>query len=159
MARNALAITKEMRSSMFHGRSHILPPRMVKSSWRLLTVCSRISLYSSLLMQLVIEVLHLVFKNHNLSPSMRSIVGRVVISLLIALPRTPASVISDDPSLFERVNAKIQSFSVLIGAGTTSIMSKALPFIVEAGVHSEYQHVSCFRIGTIHWLTLSTDTG
>ncbi|CAA7259613.1 unnamed protein product [Cyclocybe aegerita] len=79
-----------------------------------------------------IDVVQMLFKNINISSAMKSIVARVIISILISLPKMPPSSISQDPNFVQELNSKIQDFAVLIASGTTSAMSKALPFIVEA---------------------------
>jgi hypothetical protein len=52
-----------------------------------------------------------------------------------------SSSLSDDPALMQRVNKKIQEFSVVIGTGTTSIMSKTLPFVIESAFSSDVLEV------------------
>ena len=65
---------------------------------------------------------------------MQSIIARVIISALIALPRMPPALLSANPGLIYQVKEKIQKFSVSIGSGTSSVMSKSLPFVVEAAL-------------------------
>ena len=48
-----------------------------------------------------------------------------------------SSSLSDDPALIQHVHKKIQEFSVVIGTGTSSIMSKALPFVIESAFSSD----------------------
>jgi len=63
---------------------------------------------------------------------MQSIIARIIISALIVLPRMPSTLLSANPGLMFQVKEKIQKFSVSIGSGTSSVMSKSLPFVVEA---------------------------
>ena len=65
---------------------------------------------------------------------MQSIISRIIISALIALPRMPPTLLSANPALIYEVKEKIQKFSVSIGSGTSSIMSKSLPFVAEAAL-------------------------
>ncbi|KAF8969481.1 rRNA processing/ribosome biogenesis-domain-containing protein [Flammula alnicola] len=88
-----------------------------------------------------IDVIQSLFRNPNLSSAMQSIIGRIIISILIALPRMSSSSLSPDPGLIHVVSVKIQKFSVIIGSGTTSVMSKALPFVIEAALESYHPDI------------------
>lgn len=46
----------------------------------------------------------------------------------------PPTLLSANPALIYEVKEKIQKFSVSIGSGTSSIMSKSLPFVAEAAL-------------------------
>ncbi|KAF8204795.1 rRNA processing/ribosome biogenesis-domain-containing protein [Pholiota molesta] len=81
-----------------------------------------------------IDVIQSLFNNPNLSPSLQSIIARIVTSILISVPRMSPSSLSSDPSFIHIVNTKIQKFSVVIGSGTTSVMSKTLPFVIESAL-------------------------
>ena len=82
-------------------------------------------------------VVQSLFRNSHLSSAIQSVIARVIISSLISLPRMDSSSLSDDPTLIQRVNKKIQEFSVVIGTGTTSVMSKTLPFVIESAFSSD----------------------
>ena len=72
------------------------------------------------------------FRNPNLSSTMQSIIARIIISALIVLPRMPPALLSANPGLIYQVKEKIQILSVSIGSGTSSVLSKSLPFVIEA---------------------------
>lgn len=84
-----------------------------------------------------LPVIQSLFRNPHLSSAIQSVIARVVVSSLISLPRMASSSLSDDPALMQRVNKKIQEFCVVIGTGTTSIMSKTLPFVIESAFSSD----------------------
>ena len=63
---------------------------------------------------------------------MQSIIARIIMSALIVLPRMPPALLSADPGLIYQVKEKIQKLSVSIGSGTSSVVSKSLPFVIEA---------------------------
>ncbi|KAH9482766.1 hypothetical protein JR316_0004866 [Psilocybe cubensis] len=90
-----------------------------------------------------IDVVQSLLRNPHLSSSMQSIIARLITSVLMTLPRMSFSTLSGDPTFFELVSAKIQRLSFRIGSGTTSVMSKTLPFVIEAALansNSEIQH-------------------
>lgn len=74
------------------------------------------------------------FRNPNLSSTMQSIIARIVISALIVLPRMPPALLSPNPGLICQVKEKFQNLSVSIGSGTSSVVSKSLPFVIEAAL-------------------------
>jgi hypothetical protein len=74
---------------------------------------------------------------------MQSIIARIIISALIVLPRMPSALLSADSGLMYQVKDKIQNFSVSIGSGTSSVMSKSLPFVVEAALEGSNIPVCC----------------
>ena len=76
------------------------------------------------------------FRNPNLSSTMQSIIARIIISALIVLPRMPPALLSPNPGLIYQVKEKIHNLSVSIGSGTSSVVSKSLPFVIEAAVES-----------------------
>ncbi|KIM46351.1 hypothetical protein M413DRAFT_441439 [Hebeloma cylindrosporum] len=86
---------------------------------------------------LSIGVIQSLFRNPHLSPAIQSVIARVIVSSLVSLPRMASSSLSDDPALMQRVNQKIREFSLVIGTGTTSVMSKTLPFIIESAFSSD----------------------
>jgi hypothetical protein len=65
---------------------------------------------------------------------MQSIIARIIISALIVLPRMPPALLSPNPRLIYQVKEKIQTLSVSIGSGTSSVVSKSLPLIIEAAL-------------------------
>jgi hypothetical protein len=65
---------------------------------------------------------------------MQSIIARIVISALIVLPRIPPALMSPNPGLIYQVKEKIHNLSVSIGSGTSSVVSKSLPFVIEAAL-------------------------
>ena len=64
-------------------------------------------------------------------------------SALIVLPRMPPALLSPNPGLIDQVKEKIQKLSVSIGSGTSSVMSKCLPFVIEAALESSNTPVCC----------------
>jgi len=74
---------------------------------------------------------------------MQSIIARIIISALIVLPRMPPALLSANPGLIYQVKEKIQKLSVSIGSGTSSVMSKSLPFVVEAALEGSNIPVCC----------------
>ena len=74
------------------------------------------------------------FRNPNLSSTMQSIIARIILSALIVLPRMPPALLSPNPGLIYQVKGKIQNLSVSIGSGTSSVISKSLPFVIEAAL-------------------------
>lgn len=87
-------------------------------------------------------VLRCLLKNPSLTSAIRSIIGRVVTAISVALPRMPASSLSSDPHFILSLAQKVQEANLLIGCGTTSALSKALPFIIEAAHSSHAYDVS-----------------
>lgn len=83
------------------------------------------------------------FRNPNLSSAIQSIITRIIISALIVLPRMPSALLSANPGLMYQVKEKIQKISVSIGCGTSSVMSKSLPFVVEAALEGSNIPVCC----------------
>lgn len=65
--------------------------------------------------------------------------------MLLGLPRTSASSISQDPGFIHTLYAKIQDFSLDIGSGTTSVMSKTLPFVIESALSANDPQVRCIH--------------
>ena len=82
-------------------------------------------------------------RNPALSSAMTSIVGRVMVALLVTLPRRTISSLSPDPNFVPSLTKKVQALGFRIGSGTTSVMSKALPFIIEASLSDQESDV-CF---------------
>ena len=72
---------------------------------------------------------------------MSSIIGRVIVGLLVTLPRSTISSFSSDPEFGPALTKRVQEVALYIGSGTTNIMSKALPFVIEAGISSLESHV------------------
>ena len=83
------------------------------------------------------------FRNPNLSSAMQSIIARIIISALIVLPRMPSTLLSANPGLMFQVKEKIQKFGVSIGSGTSNVMSKSLPFVVDAVLEGSNIPVCC----------------
>ncbi|KAF8913747.1 rRNA processing/ribosome biogenesis-domain-containing protein [Gymnopilus junonius] len=88
---------------------------------------------------LSIDVVQVLFKNPNLSSAMQSIIARIFIFILLFLPRMPASLLSEDPSFLQVITTKVQKFAFVIGSGTTSVMGKALPFVIQEGLTGSLQ--------------------
>ncbi|KAF8165502.1 rRNA processing/ribosome biogenesis-domain-containing protein [Crassisporium funariophilum] len=84
-----------------------------------------------------IDVTRYLFRNPNLSSAMRSVIARIIISILLALPRMSPASISPNPALIQIIQEKVQSFGIIIGSSTTSVMSKSLPFVIEATLASD----------------------
>ena len=74
---------------------------------------------------------------------MQSIIARIVISALIVLPRIPPALLSANPSLIFQVKEKIQNLSISISSGTSSVLSKSLPFVIEAALEGCNIPVCC----------------
>lgn len=91
-----------------------------------------------------IIVLQSLYKHPNLSSSMQSIISRVIISCLISLPTIPSSSLSQDSNFIRAVNAKIQEFCFTIGSGTTNVISKTLPFLIDAVLANDRPEVRQF---------------
>jgi hypothetical protein len=72
---------------------------------------------------------------------MVSIVARVMLALLVTLPRSTVSSLSPDPNFAAILNKRVQALGFRIGSGTTSVMSKALPIFIEAGLSSQESEV------------------
>ena len=83
-----------------------------------------------LITKISLSVIQSLFRNPHLSSAIQSVIARVIVSSLISLPRIASSSLSNDPTLMQCVNKKIQKFSVVIGTGTTSVMSRTLPFVI-----------------------------
>lgn len=95
-------------------------------------------------------VVQSLFRNPNLSSAMQSIIARLITSVLVALPRMSSAALSEDPNFLRLVSAKIQQFSFTIGSGTTSVMSKTLPFLIEAALISGKPEVCLLHITSVH---------
>ena len=96
-------------------------------------------------------VLRCLLKNPSLSSAIRSVIGRVVTAISVTLPRMPASSLSSDPHFISSLAQKVQEANLLIGCGTTSALSKALPFIIEAA-HSSH----AYDVSLVHFFVLVT---
>jgi len=75
---------------------------------------------------------------------MKSVIARVIIATLIALPGISPSSLSPDPNFMVLLMNKVEELGLLIGSGTTSGMSKALPFVIDAARTSSQTHVCPF---------------
>ncbi|KAF9569005.1 hypothetical protein CPC08DRAFT_678642 [Agrocybe pediades] len=84
-----------------------------------------------------LDVAHVLLPNSNLSPTMQSIIARLMISLLMTLPRLPWHSLSQDPTLVQRLIKKVQNIGFTISSGTTGVMSKSLPFVIKASLRSD----------------------
>ncbi|KAF4619590.1 hypothetical protein D9613_005172 [Agrocybe pediades] len=84
-----------------------------------------------------LDVAHVLLLNSNLSPTMQSIIARLMISLLMTLPRLPWHSLSQDPTLVQRLIKKVQNIGFTISSGTTGVMSKSLPFVIKASLRSD----------------------
>ncbi|KAF9534746.1 rRNA processing/ribosome biogenesis-domain-containing protein [Crepidotus variabilis] len=84
-----------------------------------------------------IDVLEHLLPSPSLSLAMHSAIARVIISISLSLPRMSASTISQDSSFIHQLKSKIQKAALIIGQGTTSVMSKSLPFILEEALCSD----------------------
>jgi len=89
-------------------------------------------------------VLGFLLRNPTLSSAMASIVARVMLALLVTLPRSTVSSLSPDPNFAAVLNKRVQVLGFRIGSGT-NVMSKALPIFIEAGLSSQESEV-CFVI-------------
>jgi hypothetical protein len=76
---------------------------------------------------------------------MTSTIARVVVGLLVTLPRLPVFSLSADPNFGRSLTKRVQAVGLRIGSGTTSVLSKALPFIIEAGLSAHESDV-CFIV-------------
>ncbi|KJA29888.1 hypothetical protein HYPSUDRAFT_31915 [Hypholoma sublateritium FD-334 SS-4] len=81
-----------------------------------------------------IDVTKSLFSNPELSAPLHSLIARIMTSVLIALPKISPSSMSQDLGFIHILNSKIQDFSLTIGSGTTSAMSKTLPFVIESAL-------------------------
>lgn len=128
--REIMRVTRFSRSPV---RLYVQPQRTSKScSHRLMVICLRISRNApSLTAFLVIKSL---FGNPELSAPLHSLIARIITSVLVTLPRISPSSISQDLGFIHILNFKIQDFSLTIGSGTTSVMSKTLPFVIESAL-------------------------
>lgn len=96
------------------------------------------------------SVLQSLYRHPNLSSSMQSIISRVIISSLISLPKMPSSSLSQDPNFIKKLNAKVQEFSLTIGCGTTNVMSKTLPFLIDAVFANDRPEVHCHFFALVY---------
>ncbi|KAF9478150.1 hypothetical protein BDN70DRAFT_880303 [Pholiota conissans] len=81
-----------------------------------------------------IDVLQSLFRIPNLSLTLQSVIARIITSILVALPSMSPASLSHDPCFIHVVNKRVQDFGLVIGAGTTSVMSKTLPFVIESAL-------------------------
>ncbi|KDR83920.1 hypothetical protein GALMADRAFT_54559 [Galerina marginata CBS 339.88] len=84
-----------------------------------------------------LDVIQSLFRNPNLASAAQSIIARVIIAILISLPRMAPSSLSSDPTFMQLISDKMENFSFIIGSGTTSVMSKTLPFVIEAALTND----------------------
>ncbi|KAJ3575808.1 hypothetical protein NP233_g842 [Leucocoprinus birnbaumii] len=79
-----------------------------------------------------LDVVRLLLRDHHLSAAMQSISVRVLIAIMLTVIRIPPATLSSDPGLYPNVMNKLHGISTEITTGTSSVLSKSLPFIVTA---------------------------
>lgn len=70
-----------------------------------------------------------------LSPSVQSIIARVLLAVYMGLPTIPPSLLSPDTALHAKVYATVQATCTELGSGTTSTLSKSLSLVIGASIH------------------------
>jgi hypothetical protein len=86
--------------------------------------------------------IQLVLRSPHLAPAVHSIASRVLLSMLLVLPRMSPASLSPDPPLHGRVLAKVHEICAELGSGTTSVMSKSLGLVIQASIVDGSEHVS-----------------
>ena len=89
---------------------------------------------------LCLVVLSVLLRNAYVAPTTSSIASRVILALQLSLPALPASQLSPDLSLQPRLLSKIQSIALDNAAGTTSVLGKSLPLLLNASKLSSDEH-------------------
>jgi hypothetical protein len=84
-----------------------------------------------------VDLLHLLSHEPNLSPSVRSLVSRIFLSLLLTLPHTLPSALSSKYELYTKLLAKTQRVAMDIGLRSSVSQSKTLGLMINsAAIHS-----------------------
>ncbi|PPR04067.1 hypothetical protein CVT24_010642 [Panaeolus cyanescens] len=78
-----------------------------------------------------IDAVQKLYEHPELTPALKSVIARLIIAILMELPRISPKTLSPSPELLYVVHSKVQRFATVIGSGNTSITSKSLPFIAQ----------------------------
>ncbi|TFK43691.1 rRNA processing/ribosome biogenesis-domain-containing protein [Crucibulum laeve] len=78
-----------------------------------------------------LRAIELLLHNPNLSAALHSLTSRILLAMLLALPKMSPALLSVDPSLYSVVYQRVQTICIELSIGTTSVMGKGLPLIIE----------------------------
>ncbi|KAF9057988.1 rRNA processing/ribosome biogenesis-domain-containing protein [Panaeolus papilionaceus] len=91
------------------------------------------------LLLLSIDAIQKLYEHPDLTPALKSVIARLLIAILMALPRTSPKALSTRPELHHVVHSKVQRFAATIASGNTSITSKSLPLITRVSHQNSIQ--------------------
>ena len=82
-------------------------------------------------------VLKVLLVGSHITPPVRSIASRLLLSIHASLSHLPPAILSPDLSLHRKLHAKVQSVCMSLAIGTTSTMSKSLGLILSVSDHAD----------------------
>ncbi|KAF9006544.1 rRNA processing/ribosome biogenesis-domain-containing protein [Cyathus striatus] len=88
-----------------------------------------------------LTVLHHLLQNEDLPPAILSICSRTVLSLNLSFPQIAPTLLSPDSGLFPQVHTKLRSLAITIACGTSGVLSKSLPLVLETITNDSYEEV------------------
>ncbi|KAF9012654.1 rRNA processing/ribosome biogenesis-domain-containing protein [Cyathus striatus] len=86
-----------------------------------------------------LTVVHHLLQNEDLPPAILSICSRTVLSLNLSLPQIVPTLLSPDSGLFPQVHNKLRSLAITIACGTSGVLSKSLPLVLETITNDSYE--------------------